>query len=206
MKLFFALVLFVGGSALASVDGGVGVPDVATDRAAALMDALRKQHKGTGPCYRWDRRSTVTDESVSTTAVMLKDRRITSDEFMAVVPLFMKWTDESEKKAHALSERDELRKTVRDLAPPEEREKMDKNPQALDELANKIVSKPVDSAKAQAAFDKLSKAKQAAIKDVYKAHPAALRLSFIDVAVALKKLEKPAELSGDQHDDHGHAH
>ena len=83
---------------------------------------------------------------------------------------------------------------------------MDQNPAALDALADKVVSKPVDSTRAQAAFDKLPKAKQAAIKDVFKAHSAALRLSFVDVAVALKKLEAPAEMSGEKHDDHGHAH
>lgn len=175
---------------------------VADDRAAQLMETLRKQHKGAGPCYRWDRKSAVSPASISAAANVLS-RSVTSDEVASVVPVFIKWADELEAKAHALSERDEFMKVVKDLAPPDEKAKLEKNPKALTELADKIVAKPVEMTKAQVTFNKLSKQKQKAVKDAFAQHAPSLRLSFIDVVVEMKKNELPRKV--DTHDD-GHGH
>ena len=179
---------------------------VADARAGALMDNLRKLHKGPGPCYRWDRRSTVSEESVKQAAMHLHAKGIKSDELAQVVPLFVKWAEELEAKVHEQSERDELKKTVRESAPAPERAKIDANPKALDALADQIVSKPIDTRKAQSSFEKLQKAKQAILSQSFKANTPALRLSFVDVVVELKGLESPAAKGEGALDDHGHDH
>lgn len=203
MKWIAVVLALVGSVALAQDGGTKALDKLAEDRANALMETLRQQHSGAGPCYRWDRRSAVSVLSIQNTARALA-RSVNSDEVATVVPLFIKWADELEAKAHKLSERDELKSVVKALAPPEEKAKLEKTPKALDELADRIVAKPVDTKKAQAAFDKLSKAKQDALRRGFADHGPTLRLSFVDLVVEMKKAEMPA--GKEQKDDHGHGH
>lgn len=187
-------------------DGGAAAPvvdKVAEDRAAQLMEALRKEHVGAGPCYRWDRRSAVSEESIGMTALELHAKHVSSKDVAAVIPLFIQWANALEDKSHKLSEREELRKVVKAIAPAEEQAKLAKNPKALDDLADRIVTRPVDTKKAQASFDKLPKTKQTALREAFKSHAPTMRLSFVDLVVAMQQLETPA--AAKKHDD-GHGH
>jgi 3-methyladenine DNA glycosylase/8-oxoguanine DNA glycosylase len=200
MKPFVALLCLAAAHAFAQDGGTAAVDRVAEQRANALMETLRKQHVGPGPCYRWDRKSAVSELSVQTTAKSL-EKSVTSDEVASVVPLFVQWADALEAKAHKLPARDELKAVVKQLAPPEEKAKLEKNPKALEELADRIVSAPVNAKKAQASFNKLSKAKQDALRAAFNDHGPTLRLSFVDLILEMKNAEMPTK---PQDDGHGH--
>lgn len=185
---------------LATADAGFN--KVAEDRAAQMMQLLRREHTGPGPCYRWDRQSAIAPITIAATAESLHQKGVTSKELAPVVPLFIEWANALESKAHKLSERDELAKVVTSLAGPGEREKLAKNPKAMDELADKIVTQPVDTKKAKEAFDKLPKKTKEAIKDEFKRNGPVMRLSFVDLIVAMQEIENPKKPDVDE--GHGH--